>query len=220
MFYLFLLFPANQSLAGKLVLPWPAASSSSYTGRRARLKTSPSLISCIWLFSYLFFLLPSLLLLLFPFNGCLLSRLLQQIKPKGIRAASIPRFATLPNLIEWPADKQGCLTRPGQTGFTGELVLSSEQAFLLSHGLLWPETDQRLKLVRRLSLSFSDDELALSLDHPSQSPPGLRGSESYWLLWHFAYISTKLRFHFCTTSLTIKICSGLNCVVLCTIYYV
>ena len=114
-------------------------------------------LTITFLFDFLFiFLLPSLLLLLFPFNGCLLSRLLlQQIKPKGIRAASIPRFATLPNLIEWPADKQGCLTRPGQTGFTGELVLSSEQAFLLSHGLLWPETDQRLKLVY---VYLSDDE--------------------------------------------------------------
>ena len=67
------------------------------------------------------------------------------------------------------------MTRPGQTGFTGELVLSSEQAFLLSHGLFWPETDQRLKLVY---VYLSDDECALSLEHPSPGPPGLKGSES------------------------------------------
>ena len=78
------------------------------------------------------------------------------------------RFATLPNLIEWP-DKQGWFTRPGQTGFTGftitgELVRSLDLAYFGCLGLSWLEKDQSPNLVRRLSLSV---EQVMSSEHAS-----------------------------------------------------
>ena len=84
----------------------------------------PLLITWDWL-AFLFFLLfvicfPSSFLSLLSHSSLIFSSILllvlllliyspllppQQINPKGIRARSIPRFATLPNLIEW-SDKQ------------------------------------------------------------------------------------------------------------------